>query len=142
MRRCPLWPETIESAREWLAQRPAAKMEADAGLVFITIRGDGWAKDITDRPITHACRKLLDKLGIVGNRNFYALRHTFETIGGDSKDQVAVDAIMGHDDGSMASVYRERISDERLKAVTDHVRTWLFGKTEIDKGETPETKRA
>ena len=42
----------------------------------------------------------------------------------------------------MASVYREGISDERLKAVTEHVRTWLFGKTEIDKGETPETKHA
>jgi hypothetical protein len=27
----------------------------------------------------------------------------------------------------MASVYRERISDERLRAVTDHVRAWLFG---------------
>jgi hypothetical protein len=26
----------------------------------------------------------------------------------------------------MASVYRERISDERLKAVTDHVHGWLF----------------
>jgi hypothetical protein len=27
----------------------------------------------------------------------------------------------------MASVYRERISEERLRAVTDHVRKWLFG---------------
>ena len=26
----------------------------------------------------------------------------------------------------MSSVYREGISDERLKAVTDHVRNWLF----------------
>jgi integrase len=37
---------------------------------------------------------------------FYALRHTFETIGGDAKDQVAVDAIMGHSCDDMASVYR------------------------------------
>lgn len=27
----------------------------------------------------------------------------------------------------MASVYRERISEERLRAVTEHVRKWLFG---------------
>ena len=27
----------------------------------------------------------------------------------------------------MASVYRERISNERLQAVIDHVRRWLFG---------------
>ena len=34
---------------------------------------------------------------------------------------------MGHARDDMASVYRERISDERLKAVSDHVRKWLFG---------------
>ena len=26
----------------------------------------------------------------------------------------------------MANAYRERISDERLKAVSEHMRTWLF----------------
>jgi integrase len=61
--------------------------------------------------------------------NFYALRHTFETIAGESRDQVAVDHIMGHARDDMASVYRERISDERLKAVTDYMRGWLFGQS-------------
>jgi integrase len=73
-----------------------------------------------------AVRGLLDKLGINGKRNFYALRHTFETIGGEARDQVAVDHIMGHARDDMASVYRERVSDQRLKAVSDHVRAWLF----------------
>jgi integrase len=131
-RRCPLWPETIKVIREWLAERPSPKAEADADLVFLTVRGQSWGKNITDRPITHECRKLLNKLKINGNRNFYGIRHTFETIAGDSRDQVAVDAIMGHDDGSMANVYRERIGDDRLMAVAEHVRTWLFG---IAKGE-------
>lgn len=58
---------------------------------------------------------------------FYALRHTFETIGGDSRDQVAVNYIMGHVDESMAATYREKIDDSRLVAVSDHVRAWLFG---------------
>jgi integrase len=71
-------------------------------------------------------RKLLNALGINGHRNFYALRHTFETIGGEARDQPAVDAIMGHARDDMASVYRERISDERLRAVVEHVRQWLF----------------
>ena len=70
--------------------------------------------------------KLLKELGINSHRNFYTLRHNFETIGGESKDQVAVDSVMGHVDPSMAAVYRERISDTRLKAVVDTVRTWLW----------------
>ncbi len=62
--------------------------------------------------------KLLKSLGINSRRNFYALRHNFETIAGESKDQVAVDAIMGHVDPSMGAKYREAISDARLRAVT------------------------
>lgn len=126
-RRCPLWPETVAAIREALAKRSEAKDPADAGLVFLTVRRGSWHKKIEDNPISKEMRKLLDSLGINGSRNFYALRHTFETIGGEAKDQVAVDHIMGHARDDMASVYRERISDERLKAVGDHVHRWLFG---------------
>ena len=45
---------------------------------------------------------------------------------GESRDPVAVNASMGHVDGSMAGVYRERISDERLIKVTDVIHDWLF----------------
>ncbi len=80
-----------------------------------------------DSPITKEMAKLLNKLGLKRpGLNFYALRHTFETIAGESKDQVAVDHVMGHSREDMASLYRERISDERLEAVAQHVRTWLF----------------
>ena len=57
---------------------------------------------------------------------FYTLRHTFRTVADEAKDQPAADYIMGHEIPHMSTVYRERISDERLKAVTDHVRGWLF----------------
>jgi integrase len=126
-RRCPLWPETVAALREWLNKRPETKDPTDAGLVFVTKYGQPWAKDAADSPITKQTRKLLDALGINGHRNFYALRHTFETIAGEAKDQAAVDAIMGHARDDMASVYRERISDARLREVTEHVRRWLFG---------------
>ena len=73
--------------------------------------------------------KVLRNISIDGKRNFYALRHTFETIGGESRDQVAVNSIMGHVDSSMAGLSRERISDEHLTAVVTTVRAWLFGTT-------------
>jgi hypothetical protein len=37
---------------------------------------------------------------------------------------------MGHVDDSMADLYRERISDDRLQAVVDHVHDWLFGQAD------------
>jgi integrase len=126
-RRCPLWSETVEALREAIASRPSPKREEDAGLVFVTKYGAGWAKEKMDNPVSKETAKLLAGLGLVrAGLNFYALRHTLETIGGEARDQVAVDQVMGHARDDMASVYRERVSDERLKAVTDHVRAWLF----------------
>ncbi len=126
-RRCPLWPETVKALRDALEVRPKPKDRADAKLVFITKYGQRWAKDTSDNPVSQETAKVLRQLGIQRRGvNFYALRHTFETIGGEARDQVAVDHIMGHARDDMASVHRERISDERLQAVTDHVRHWLF----------------
>ena len=123
-RRCPLWPGTVDALREWFERRPTPRNETYTDRVFLTLKGGSWAT--ADFLLSKETRKLLDSLGIDGNRNFYAIRHTFETIAGDSRDQVAVNAIMGHGDGSMASVYRKRISDERLVAVVEHVRRWLY----------------
>ena len=71
---------------------------------------------------------LLKALGINGRKRlvFYILRHVFETVGGETCDQVAVNAIMGRVDSTMAGVYRERISDGRLVAVTNIIHRWLF----------------
>jgi integrase len=125
-RRCPLWPETVEAIRAALAKRPAPKSPDHAGLVFITKYGLPWAKDDSSGPVTQEMRKLLRKTDINGHRNFYTLRHTFRTVADEAKDQPAADYIMGHEVPHMSSVYRETISDERLKAVAEHVRYWLY----------------
>ncbi len=99
-----------------------------AGLVFLTRCGDSWHTGTTDGPLSREFSKLLRRLGVNGRKGlgFYALRHTFRTVADAARDQPAADHIMGHEVAHMSSVYREGIADERLKAVSDHVRAWLF----------------
>jgi integrase len=127
-RRCPLWPETVGALRDWLAMRPTPKREEHADLVFITSQGDAWAKATSDNPVSKETRKLLDRLKVAGHRNFYALRHTLQTIGDEARDFLAVRHIMGHVGADIADEYREKLTDDRLRAVAEHVRGWLFAK--------------
>jgi len=131
-RRCPLWPATVQAIREAIAGRRQPKDPAYADRVFVTaagnpwvyLRGSGW-----NDAVGTVCRELLIRLGLKRlGRNFYGLRHTFRTVADETRDQPAIDLIMGHTDPSMGAVYRERIGDDRLQAVVDHVRGWLFGK--------------
>jgi integrase len=117
-RRAVLWPETAQALREALARRPEPKRPEHAGLAFVTKYGLSWGKDTPDSPVAKETAKLLHKLGINGRKglSFYSLRHTFRTVADEAKDQVAVDHVMGHAREDMASAYRERISDERLRA--------------------------
>ena len=149
-RRIPLWPETVKAIREWLAVRPKAKSPQDAGLLFLTRRGCRCVT-ISDKgsprdSIGLEFGRLLVKLKMKRPRlSFYGLRHGLETVGGDTGDQVAVDAIMGHTPHDMGAHYRERISDDRLRRVVDHVHDWLFPppaepqEAEPEEEEKPET---
>lgn len=147
LRRIPLWPETIAAISNYLPTRPKPADKVDTDIVFIMPKGVRYVRMLEknnpanpDDKWTNATavdRISLDMLGILTalkikrpGLSFYALRHTFETIAGGSRDQIAVDSIMGHSRGDMASVYREKIEDERLLAVTNHVRKWLFGTKE------------
>ena len=95
-RRRPLWSETV-AALQGDGETSDAEGTADAGLVFITQQGRRRNKDSKDNPISKETTKVLDALGIKHEgRNFYAIRHTFETIASGCKDQVAIDFIMGH----------------------------------------------
>jgi integrase len=130
-RRAPLWGETTDALREALASRPKPWDPADAGLAFLGPFGRRCVRDTEQSHIdlvTLQFRKLLKRLGLHRARlGFYTLRHVFRTVADGARDQVATDIIMGHSDPSMAAHYRERVEDDRLSAVTEHVRRWLFG---------------
>lgn len=127
-RRCALWPETIEAIEESLQLRPQAKRDENSGLVFLTHHGSSWAKDAYTSPLVLEMRRIMTTVGMARRNRlgFYTLRHTFRTVADETKDQPAVDFIMGHEVSHMSSVYRETISDDRLQAVADYVRNWLF----------------
>jgi len=129
-RRCPLWPQTVEALREAIHARPKPKHTADAQLVFLTGPGGSWHTNAGHNAVTWQTRKLLASLELQRpGRGFYSLRHTFLTIADQARDPAAISQIMGHAPAAndMSAVYRERIDDERLRAVVEHVRTWLFG---------------
>ena len=136
-RRCPLWPETVAAMRDAIAARPAPTNAADTGLVFLQPSGRRWVRN-TEKSrrdnISGQFGELLKQLGLHRDGlNFYALRHVFRTVADAARDPVAIDLIMGHSDPSMGGHYRERIDDERLRAVVDHVRQWLFPSTSFVK---------
>lgn len=136
MRRVPLWQETQKALKLVLENRPQPKRDEAENLVFVTKYGQPWGKAVADSPITKETRKLLDELKLYRpGLSFYALRHTFETVGGENGDQIAVDTLMGHAPASndMSAAYREKVSDERLKRVTDFVHAWLFARTKSAK---------
>lgn len=129
-RRCKLWPETIEAVREAIEKRPQPKVKDDEDLLFITKYGHLWVKTnqsgSPDDAVGKEFTKLLNKLKLKRKGiSFYALRHTFQTIG-EEAGETATRHIQGHVENSMSAVYRERRSDERLKALTDTVRNWLW----------------
>lgn len=124
-----------------LTKRKVPSSDDDAGIVFLTRTRRRWIrtrkremleKYLHLNAISPAFGKVLNLLDSNSRDglNFYTLRRRFEIVGGESKDQVAVDAIMGHADDSMAAVYRQGvISDERLQAVVNNVRAWLWPST-------------
>jgi len=134
-RRVPLWGETIAAIRSWLELRPRPQGKDVAGLVFLSPKGRSLAPQRRDGlesdAIGPAFRRLQVAVGVYRRgRGFYGLRHVCETVAGESQDQVAVDAIMGHRTPGQGTAYRHGVSDERLRRVVDHVHDWLFSSGE------------
>ena len=121
---------------------PRSLPKAFRNLVFLTAAGRPWRAK-TGNPISTEFGRLVRRLGIHRpGLGFYALRHTFQTVGGGTKDEPAISAIMGHiaKASDMAAQYREQIDDARLREVTDHVHAWLFGAGSGEQGAGSKTK--
>lgn len=123
-RRVPLWPETVAALREVLTRRTPGRE-----LVFATKCGGKWADAAGGTTaVTHEFKKVLEKCKLYRRgQGFYTLRHIHRTVADGALDQVAANAIMGHaaPGKDMSARYRERIEDDRLRAVTTHIRDWL-----------------
>jgi hypothetical protein len=134
-RRAKLWPETCAAVRDALAVRPDPKDPADAGLVFVTAKGNRWVRAVAAETgavkdsVAMEFSKLLRKLRIKRfGTTFYTLRRTFRTVADACHDHPAIDLVMGHaeDADDMAARYRQTIDDARLVRVAETVRAWLF----------------
>ncbi len=148
-RKIPLWPETVAEIREAIIARRQPTEEANAVFVFISPQGKSYYRKRTGKDgrergeradaVCHEFKKVREAAKLTG-RTFYDLRRTFQTIAEEACDLSAVQSIMGHAAGAddMSARYRQRVSDERLLAVAEHVRKWLFPKT----AQTYSTKSA
>jgi integrase len=140
-RRAVLWPETVTAIKAALKVRPKPKAADDRDLVFITKQGQRWVR--VGKPGAKSAGKsqavVSDAVGLQfgkllrettlqqPGRGFYSLRHTFRTVADAVGDQRAVERVMGHENGSdIATHYVERVTDDRLRAVSDAVQTWAF----------------
>jgi len=125
-RRGKLWPETVEAIRESMKTRKTPADPQYAGRVFIT----KYCHPFRASAIGYEFEKLALKIGMTREAaDFYDFRRTSISIGIQCNDDDAVRTIMGHKRVAtdMLGVYnRLQVSDERLKAVSDHVHDWLF----------------
>ncbi|MFV0445443.1 MAG: tyrosine-type recombinase/integrase, partial [Planctomycetaceae bacterium] len=150
-RRVPLWPETVAALKQVLeSRRPKPEFSS---LVFVTPGGSPYItikENKSDPQKIVRVDQIIPLFSIAAKAagvhrprmGFYWLRHTFQTIGDDARDPVATKHLMGHIDDSMSDNYRESISDERLRAVVDHVRDWLFEPKPAEAGKAKLKLRA
>lgn len=138
-RRCWLWPET----REAIAAARAPENPEDR--MFLSKRGKPLnvvhGRNRTDL-IANSWQDIKELIGLKReNCGFKCFRHTFRTEADGAKDPEAVRMVMGHTDGSVGEFYRHRFDDERLIAVAQHVRHWLFGTDVDEKKPAAKTKK-
>jgi transcriptional regulator with XRE-family HTH domain len=124
-----LWPETVVAIKRAMALRSPPVSPSLANTVFVTRLGYCWAAERGSSSLQKEFDKTIRRAGIeCRGRGFYCLRKTFRTVADEVLDQPATMLVMGHiaPSSDISSVYREKISDHRLRIVSDYVRGWLY----------------
>jgi integrase len=138
-----LWPETVTALQEAMAERPRPDKPEDKHLALLTRDGKPVLKEYLtfdeqgrlvivsrDQFVSEDFREILKALGCWRKGiSFGALRHTFRTIADEAKDDHAAKLVMGHEIPGMNGVYIQQIGEDRVRAVTEHVRQKIFTKT-------------
>lgn len=126
-RKCWLWPETRRAIRAVLEDHAGGESLFCSRKGRQLVADDGSGDEVAEvfKKLRRKC--CVQRMGV----GFYAWRHMTETIAGEAPNvsnlQVVVNHIMGHRDGTMGGIYRESISDDRVKKVCQHVRKWIMG---------------
>ncbi|BBO34200.1 hypothetical protein [Lacipirellula parvula] len=97
-RRCWLWPETVEALKH---------------------QSVGWNRHNVAHTFVDLCGQCE-----VTNHGFYSLRRTFVTVAEGS--QAVIDRICGWSRNDMATQYRQKTFDDKLRACSEGVRAWYL----------------
>ncbi len=129
-RRIWLWQETREALATAVAKRAEPARQRFADRLLLSGRGYPWSRveaigtlDATRTPLAAAKAKAGVKVGC-----FYDLRRSFRTAASEVCDLEAIDYCMGHAGEGEGATYLRKISDDRVKRVCEHVRSWLYGR--------------
>ncbi|MBX2852557.1 MAG: site-specific integrase [Phycisphaeraceae bacterium] len=129
-----LWPETVASLREISRQGDIARVFSTRfGNPFVYNKINARGALIRRDNIATEFSKLAKRAGVKlpARVGFGKLRHTFRTVADNVRDANAIRRIMGHEIGrdSIEATYTDTIELDRIRAVTDHVRNWLYPET-------------
>lgn len=152
-----LWKKTIQAlhrVRNLKHNRIALAHDGESSLVFVTRHGQSYYRETeayaeveihgnkvkklvgvkVDAPLLLTFRRKVRTLKLSG-LSFYRLRHTFKTLGKQSKDREALNLMMGHRDNSVSGIYdHEEIAWSRIKRVARVVYRRLWPKLKSTEG--------
>ena len=124
-RRCWLWPETQDAVAACCTDPKVSDsvfLSSRGRPLVVATKGDQRVDLVSSRFVSLK-KRIKFQREAAGFKNF---RHTLRTVADAAGDQPAIMLAMGHADSSISDHYRHGIDDERLRAVSQYVRAWLW----------------